>query len=402
MARPDRAIHAFITLMRAAEVLRIFLLLGLTSFGGPVAHLNYFRREFVEQRGWLTAADYAALVSLCQFLPGPASSQTGFCIGLRRAGWLGGLAAWVGFTLPSALLMYAFARNATWFNTSRLGHGLLHGLQLAAIAVVAQAVWVMARSLCPDSLRRALAVVALLVMAASPGAAGQMAVLVIGGLAGRYLLTPPPNTPAEAAAVPLSHTGSICLGMFFLLLAFALLFPAQGNLGLFNAFYRTGALVFGGGHVVLPLLHGAIVNRGWVPEPLFLAGYGAAQAMPGPLFTFAAYLGALASTGSGGATGATIALVAIFLPGLLLVAVVLPIWNAVRQNPRTAAAVMGLNAAVVGLLAYALLSLVTSGAIHGILDTAIALAALLALTIRKTAPLIVVGACAAAGVLLAV
>jgi chromate transporter len=386
--------------MRAAEVLRAFFVLGLTSFGGPVAHLNYFRRAFVEQRGWLSEADYTALVSLCQFLPGPASSQTGFCIGLRRAGWLGGLSAWLGFTLPSAILMYAFARNAVWFNTSRLGHGLLHGLQLAAIAVVAQAVWVMARSLCPDTPRRAVALVALLVMAISPGAAGQMAVLVIGGLAGLYILTAAPATPSEAAVIPLSPpAGSACLGIFFLLLAFALLFPAQGNLGLFNAFYRTGALVFGGGHVVLPLLHDAIVQRGWVPEPLFLAGYGAAQAMPGPLFTFAAYLGALVS---GGATGATIALVAIFLPGLLLVAGILPIWNAVRQNPRIAAAVMGLNAAVVGLLAYALLNLVTSGAIHSILDTAIAMAALMALTIRKTAPVIVVGACAAAGVLLAV
>jgi chromate transporter len=384
----------------AVEILVVFFRLGLTSFGGPVAHLNYFRREFVGRRQWLTESDYAGILGLCQFLPGPASSQTGFCIGLQRGGWRGGLAAWAGFTLPSALLMFLIAAGAGAFNRSWLGHDVLHGMQLAAVAVVAQAVYTMARGLCPDTPRRALAVLALLIVIVMPDTFGQLLVLVIGALVGRGFLTPPPVTVSEAQNPISRRDGAICIGAFFALLAFALLVHGHGAIGLFDAFYRAGALVFGGGHVVLPLLHDAIVAPGWVSGPNFLAGYGAAQAMPGPLFTFAAYLGALATAGPGGFFGALIALIAIFLPGLLLVAGILPYWHDLKQNPRIAAAVQGLNAAVVGLLAYALLSLITSGAIHGVLDLVVVVLAYLALTIRQTAPILVVAGCALAAIIL--
>jgi len=374
-------------------------MLGLTSFGGPVAHLGYFRREFVDRRKWLSEPEYAAILGLCQFLPGPASSQTGFCIGLMRARWLGGLAAWAGFTLPSAVLMFLFAREAPWFKVSHLGAGLLHGLQLAAIAVVAQAVWTMARNLCPDTPRRALAVVGLLVVNLVPGSIGQLAVLAVGAGAGMLFLKPPAAAAAETNINLSRRAGALCLAAFLLLLAFAVVVRGGGDVGLFNAFYRTGALVFGGGHVVLPLLHDAIVSPGWVPPGAFLAGYGAAQAMPGPLFTVAAYLGALSSAGSG-VQGAAIAVAAIFLPGLLLVAGILPFWHEFRQRAGVAAAVAGLNAAVVGLLAYALIGLLRFGTIHNAFDFAIALLALLALTLRNTPPIFVVAGCAVAAAII--
>jgi chromate transporter len=378
------------------EIFAAFLSLGVTSFGGPVAHLGYFRREFVERRGWLSEPDYAGILGLCQFLPGPASSQTGFCIGLLRGGWPGGLAAWAGFALPSALLMFLIAAGAGGLSQSWLGRDILHGLQLAAVAVVAQAVYTMARSLCPDAFRRALAVLALFVVLILPGTIGQLLVLIIGGLAGRGFLTAPPATAPDAPIAISRRDGASCIAAFFVLLTFALLVHGNGGIGLFDAFYRAGALVFGGGHVVLPLLHDAIVTQGWVSASNFLTGYGAAQAMPGPLFTFAAYLGAIATAGPHGFAGALIALIAIFLPGLLLVAGILPFWHDLKQNARIAAAVMGLNAAVVGLLGYALLNLIFLGAIHDIFDLLIVIAAYLALTLRKTPPIIVVAGCAAA------
>jgi chromate transporter len=381
------------------QVFWAFLSLGLTSFGGPVAHLGYFRREFVEKRKWLSEPDYAAILSLCQFLPGPASSQTGFCIGLMRAGWRGGMAAWAGFTLPSAIAMFLIARETAWFSGSRHGAALLHGLQLAAIAVVAQAVWTMARSLCPDTPRRILAVTALLVIALVPSTAGQLAVLIIGAAAGRFWLHAAPPAPDTNVIIVSQRAGATCLAGFVTLLLFAFLVRGSGYLASFGAFYRTGALVFGGGHVVLPLLHDAIVTPGWVSPGAFLAGYGAAQAMPGPLFTVAAFLGALSSAGPGGALGALIALVGIFLPGLLLVAGILPFWHEWRQRRQIAAAVIGLNAAVVGLLGYALISLVRFGTIHNAFDVAIVLLALIALIWRKTPPIFVVLGCAAANVL---
>jgi chromate transporter len=385
----------------ALEVLAIFLRLGLSSFGGPIAHLGYFRREFVEKRAWLTEPAFASLLALCQFLPGPASSQLGFGIGLRRAGWLGGIAAWVGFTLPSAILMFAIAMSAGRLTASHIGLGLLHGLQLAAIAVVAQAVYGMARSLCPDTPRRILAVAAIVILFLAHGGAGQLGVIILGGIIGRLFLTTAATAPQPEPGPALSKPIAIGLLALFTLLLAGSFHAAQGNLALFHAFYRAGALVFGGGHVVLPLLHDAIVRPGWVPQPLFLAGYGAAQAMPGPLFTFAAYLGALSTVGSGGPMGATVALVAIFLPGLLLVAGIMPFWAALRQNPGLAAALAGVNAAVVGLLAFALINLLTQGTIRNPIDALIAVTALALLTIGNARPIIAVALCAAAGVLFA-
>jgi chromate transporter len=383
----------------ALEVLTVFLRLGLTSFGGPVAHLDYFRREFVEKRGWLTEPGYAAIVALCQFLPGPASSQTGFAIGLQRAGWRGGIAAWTGFTLPSAILMFIIASSAASLNASHLGTGLLHGLQLAAIAVVAQAVYSMARSFCPDNPRRILAILSVILVFLLPTSAGQIVAIILGAIVGRYVLEPPAIPTPGQSGQTLSNSFAIGSLIIFTALLAASFLHASGNLALFNAFYRTGALVFGGGHVVLPLLHDAVVQPGWVPQPLFLAGYGAAQAMPGPLFTFAAYIGTLSTTGPGGPIGAAIALIAIFLPGLLLTAGILPYWTTLRQRPTLAAALNGINAAVVGLLAYALINLLTHGTIHNPTDALVATTALALLTIGKTRPLIVVAVCAGAGML---
>ncbi len=383
----------------AVEVFLVFLRLGLTSFGGPIAHLGYFRRAFVEKRGWLTEPDYASLVALCQVLPGPASSQTGFGIGLLRAGWIGGIAAWAGFTLPSAFLMFVLARSATALNASHLGVGLLHGLQLAAIAVVAQAVYTMARNLCPDTPRRFVAAISVLLLFLLPGSAGQVLVIVLGGIIGRIVLAPPSAPAAPPARANLPIPGAIIALAWFAILLAESLVNATGNLALFNAFFRSGALVFGGGHVVLPLLHDAVVRPGWVSPPLFLAGYGAAQAMPGPLFTFAAYLGALCATGSAGWIGALIALIGIFLPGLLLTAGILPFWHGLNRNPGLAAALNGVNGAVVGLLAFSLINLLTNGTIRNPIDALIAVTALALLTIGKGRPLIVVAICAAAGVL---
>ena len=382
----------------AAEVLRVFLALGLTSFGGPVAHLGYFRREFVEKRAWLTAEDYAGVLALCQFLPGPASSQTGFCIGLKRAGWLGGLAAWTGFTLPSALLMFALAHYIGQFQSLAITRGALHGLQLAAVAVVAQAIWVMSNQLCPDLPRRMLALLAVAILAMVPDTGGQIIVLLVGAAIGRLALDPGPPKAGPAAAAPVSHTpASLCLAAFILLLGAAFFGPDLPALQLFAAFYRSGALVFGGGHVVLPLLRDAVVVPGWVSPPLFLAGYGAAQAMPGPLFTVAAYLGAIATGGPGGALGTVIATAAIFLPGLLLVGAALPYWNFLQHKPNIATAMMGVNAAVVGLLVAAFINLFALGAIQSIWDIPLALAALLLLTLGRAKPILVVALCAAVG-----
>jgi chromate transporter len=381
-----------------AEVLRAFLVLGLSSFGGPVAHLGYFRRAFVEQRGWLSDTEYAAIVALCQFLPGPASSQTGFCIGLRRAGWLGALAAWVGFTLPSGLLMFAAALGLGDLVHVRIAQAVLHGLQLGAIAVVAQAVVAMARSLCPDLPRRLFAVIGGAIMLLLPDTAGQLLVLV-GGAIGGWLLLPGAGATATGPAVPADLASRLCLAGFAALLVFSLLAAGGGDAALFAAFFRTGALVFGGGHVVLPLLQDAVVRPGWVPAPAFLAGYGLAQAMPGPLFTIAAFLGALSRVGSGGAVGALVALVAIFLPGLLLAGGLLPHWSRLRGNGALASSLSGVNAAVVGLLGFALLNLITKGNAHSLWDAAIVVLAFLALMKPGVPPLAVILGCAAAAVI---
>jgi chromate transporter len=388
----------------AGEVFRVFLKLGLTSFGGPIAHLGYFRDELVVRRKWIDEAGYADLVALCQFLPGPASSQVGFALGiLRGQGPLGGLAAWCAFTMPSALLLLAFALGAAAF-AGPAAEGLLHGLKLVAVAVVAQAIWGMAQSLTPDRARAAIALAAVAVVVFVGGSFGQIAAIALGAAAGLALCRAEGPALAGHLSFPVSRRGGALL-----LAAFAVLFlvtpvlaRATGwqGLQLFDAFYRSGALVFGGGHVVLPLLQAEVVPPGWVSNADFLAGYGLAQAVPGPLFTFAAYLGAVMAPAPNELAGAAIALVALFLPGLLLVSGMLPFWDALRRRPAAQAAMRGANAAVVGILGAALYSPVWTSAVLGPRDFALALAGFLLLTVWKAPPWIVVVCLGAAGTLL--
>jgi len=383
----------------AAEVLSAFLKLGISSFGGPIAHIGYFRNEFVLRRRWLDEKAYADLVALCQFLPGPASSEVGIGIGLNRAGLAGALAAWTGFTLPSAIALVLFALGVERFGS--LDAAWLHGLKIAAVAVVAQAVWGMAGTMATGKARATLAVAAAAVMLAVPTTAGQLSAIALGAVAGVVLLrTERAPSPSALAARVGRGFAILCFAVFFALLAglplLAAAFPDQA-LAMFNAFYRAGSLVFGGGHVVLPLLQAAVVPPGWVTNDAFLAGYGAAQAVPGPLFTFAAYLGAVMGPQPNGWAGAAICLVAIFLPSFLLVIGVLPFWQALRGKPFAQSALNGINAAVVGLLLAALYNPVWLAAIMGPLDFAVALVAFLLLTVWKTPPWAVVLLCAVAG-----
>ncbi|WP_077484479.1 chromate efflux transporter [Rhodanobacter sp. C06] len=380
---------------RAGEVAAAFLWLGLTSFGGPVAHLGYFRRAFVQQRRWLDEEHFSQLLALCQFLPGPASSQLGFSIGLLRAGWLGGLAAFVGFTLPSALLLFGFALASRALDGG-WGQALVHGLKLVAVAVVLHGVVGMARTLAPDWTRRAMALAAALLVLAS-GAPWMQLVLVAGGaLAGRWLCRGvAARTGGMFALAWGRRTGAVLVALFVLGLGVAFLpgLPPLGRAA--AAFYRAGALVFGGGHVVLPLLKASVVDPGWLDNNTFLAGYGAAQAVPGPMFTLASFLGARLPGGMGGAPGATVAVLAIFAPGLLLVAGALPFWRALAQRTGAARALAGVNAVVVGLLAAAFVNPVAASAIHAPLDVLVAAAGVLMLLARWPA-LAVVGWCVAA------
>lgn len=387
----------------AGEVFRVFLKLGLTSFGGPIAHLGYFRDELVVRRKWVDETGYADLVALCQFLPGPASSQVGYALGLLRGGPLGGLAAWCAFTLPSAFLLVLFALSAGAFG-GPVGTGLIHGLKIVAVAVVAQAVWGMARTLTPDKERAGIALAAVLIVVFFAGSVGQVAAIVVGGLAGLWLCRNAATTTPAHLAFPVSRpVGFVCLALFFALLA---LLPVASSVSgahgvaLFDAFYRSGALVFGGGHVVLPLLEAATVRSGWISPDGFLAGYGAAQAVPGPLFTFAAYLGAAMGPEPHGITGAVICLVAIFLPGLLLLTGTLPFWNLFRTRPMAQAAMRGTNAAVVGILAAALYSPVWTSAILNPRDFAAASVGFVLLTMWKAPPWAVVILLALAGIAL--
>lgn len=388
----------------AWEVFIAFLKLGLTSFGGPIAHLGYFRDELVVRRRWIGEAEYADLVALCQFLPGPASSQVGFALGLWRAGPLGALAAWVAFTLPSAALLVAFASGAAALQ-GPIANGVLHGLKLVAVAVVAQAVWGMARSLTPDRQRAAIAAAAIALATLLAGSTGQVAAIGLGALAGLLWCRDGGNANTRPLQFPLRRrVGAASLGLFtVLLVGLPMLAAAMGapGLNLFDAFYRAGALVFGGGHVVLPLLDAETVASGWISKDSFLAGYGAAQAVPGPLFTFAAYLGAAGDFAPNGVAGAAIALVAIFLPGLLLLVGALPFWDALRTKPLAQAAMRGSNAAVVGILAAALYDPVWTGAVLSPLDFALALAGFVALVSWKLPPWTVVLALATLGGLLA-
>jgi chromate transporter len=388
------------------EVLAAFSKLGMTCFGGPIAHLGYFREEFVVRRKWLDEGAYADLVALCQFLPGPASSQVGFAIGLLRAGYLGGLAAFTGFTLPSAIVLVLFAYGSRAFQGT-IGGGLLHGLKLVAVAIVAQAVWGMAQSFCRDRRRASIATIAVLIATFGSTAAAQIATLVFGAVAGILFCDDPPQAAHTmgTATTPVSRrVGFAALALFLVLLAglpLAGSFSQVQGVALFDAFYRSGALVFGGGHVVLPLLREAVVAPGYVGESSFLAGYGAAQAVPGPLFTFAAYLGAVAAPPSGGIGGAALGLIAIFLPGLLILIAALPFWSSFRQRAKARKLMAGVNAAVVGLLGAALYDPVFVSAVKTRADFGLALAGFVLLSLWRVPPLVIVVLGALGGIALA-
>ena len=388
------------------EVLLAFGKLGVTCFGGPIAHIGYFRDEFVVRRRWLDEHTYADLVALCQFLPGPASSQVGFSIGLMRGGYLGGLAAWTAFTLPSAIALVLFAYGANALQ-GPIGTGLLHGLKLVAVAIVAQAVWGMARTLAPDRERASIAVIAALIILFSTASIAQIGAIAFGGVAGLWFCRAAPSAVAgqRHLSIPVSRSvGLLALAAFFLLLGgLPLLWALSHSQGvvLFDAFYRSGALVFGGGHVVLPLLREATVTPGWVSDDVFLAGYGAAQAVPGPLFTFAAYLGAVVKPSPHGIAGATIGLIAIFLPGILVLMGVLPFWETFRRRAGAQAVMRGVNAAVVGLLGAALYNPVWTTSVKGPGDFGIALVGFVLLTAWQAPPLVVVAISALGGMALA-
>lgn len=384
----------------AWSVFWIFLRLGLTSFGGPVAHLGYFRDEFVARRQWLSERSYADLVALCQFLPGPASSQVGMAIGLSRCGYAGALAAWAGFTLPSAAALMLLAGGMHAYG-DRVPVSAMHGLKVVAVAVVAQAVWNMARALCPDTPRRLMMAATASFVLWLPFAWSQVLVIAVAALVGLLWLRPAGSPATEDLAVSVTRrAGVLWLSMFFLLLIglplAAAVFPGQ-TLALVDAFYRAGSLVFGGGHVVLPLLQAETVTPGWVDNDMFLAGYGAAQAVPGPLFTFAAFLGAAMNQAPTGWLGGLICLLAVFAPSFLLVAGVWPFWQQLRRNSRVQAMLLGVNAAVVGLLLAALYRPVWTSAIDSLQDVALAGLALLALMRWRLPPWLVVLGCALFG-----
>jgi len=385
-----------------SEVFRIFLRLGLTSFGGPIAHIGDFRREFVLRRQWLDERAYADLVGLCQFLPGPASSQVGFALGLSRRGLSTGLAAWLGFTLPSALLLFLFAGMAASL-TGIFWVAAIHGLKIVAVAVVAQALWGMAQSLTPDLPRIAIAVLAAILVRVLTGAFGQIFTILAGAFAGLILCRGITTAGASALRVTVSRRLALaCLTLFaFLLAAGPFLAGTSHSFAVFNAFYRSGALVFGGGHVVLPLLADAVVKPGWLSSQSFLAGYGAAQAVPGPLFTISAYMGTLLNTPPNGFWGAILALIAIFLPGMLLVMAALPFWDRLRSRPGLQAAMHGVNAAVVGILAAALYSPVWTSAITDWQGAILAAAGFILLVFAKLPSWAIVLTTVAASVLLA-
>ena len=386
------------------EVLWVSLRLGLTSFGGPIAHLGYFHEEYVKRRKWIDEQSYADLVALCQFLPGPASSQVSIAIGIARARLLGGIAAWLGFTMPSALALIAFAFGIGAF-ANAADAGWLHGLKVVAVAVVAQAVWGMARSLCPDRERATIAVLASIVTLAWPTAVGQLSSIAVAGIVGLLIFPGAATSSVSHIRFPIGkNTGIAAWGIFFaLLFGLPLLRQLQPNhaLEVFDSFFRVGSLVFGGGHVVLPLLQTEVVGPGWVTNEQFVAGYGATQAVPGPLFTFSAYLGAVMAAEPNGWTGAMLALVAIFLPSFLLIAGALPFWDLLRSVPVFQSALKGINAAVVGLLLTALYKPVWTSAIFSPADFGLGLIAFGLLMFWKCPPWLVVVLTAAGGEVIA-
>jgi chromate transporter len=370
--------------MKHLEVFLIFLRLGLTSFGGPIAHLGYFRDEFVRKRKWLSDHAYADLVTLCQFLPGPASSQVGMAIGLTRSGIMGAILAWVGFTMPSAMILVLFGLGLTHFDVSH--HSWLHGLKVVAVSVVAQAVLGMGKKLCPDKERISIAVTSSVVILFFHSAIAQLAVLFMAGVTGAFFLKSQSDLPHDSL-----HKGRRRIGAIFLILFFIILFlnPVLRNLypiqeiKLFDSFYRSGSLVFGGGHVVLPLLQAEVVPSGWVSNDLFMAGYGLANAVPGPLFTFAAYLGAVSQPNPNGWSGAFISLISVFLPSFLLIMGAIPFWEKLRSIAKIRQSILGINAAVVGILLAALYHPVWTSAIYSSKDFALALVGFLCLEYWK-------------------
>ena len=383
-----------------ADVFRAFLRLGVSCFGGPIAHIGYFHHEFVTRRKWLGEAAFADLLALCQFLPGPTSSQLGFSIGLARAGYRGGLAAWMGFTLPSAIVMVLFAYGAG-AATGPYAQALLHGLKLVAVVIVAQAVWGMAGTLSRGWARASITLGSILIALLTHSTWAQLTAIVSGAAAG-WLLCGPTESADIGSSVRICvsrHVAAGCLATFLGLLSLPSLlgqFVSSPGVELFSAFYRSGALVFGGGHVVLPLLQQAFVTPGWVTNDVFLSGYGAAQALPGPLFSFAAYLGAIAHTTPRGITGAALGLVSIFLPGMLILLGALPYWQALRREPITRAMMSGASAAVVGLLAAALYRPLWVTSVTGTTDLGLVVAGFALLVAWRTPPLLVVAAIPAA------
>ena len=386
------------------EVFWISTQLGLTSFGGPIAHLGYFHEEYVKRRKWIDERSYADLVALCQFLPGPASSQVSIAIGIARARLLGGVAAWLGFTMPSALALIAFAFGIGAF-ASAADAGWLHGLKVVAVAVVAQAVWGMARSLCPDRERATIAILASILTLAWPTAVGQLLSIAVAGLAGLIIFPGAASSAPSQMRFPIGKkTGIAAWSIFFaLLIGLPLLRQIQPGhaLEVFDSFFRVGSLVFGGGHVVLPLLQAEVVGPGWITNEQFVAGYGAAQAVPGPLFTFSAYLGAVMGPEPNGWTGAMLALAAIFFPSFLLIAGALPFWDVLRTVPVFQSALKGINAAVVGLLLTALYKPVWTSAIYSPADLGLGLLAFGLLMYWKTPPWLVVVLTAVGGEVIA-
>lgn len=382
------------------EVLLTFLRLGLTSFGGPIAHIGFFRKELVEKKGWVSDSHFTQLMALCQFLPGPASSQLGFALGLTRAGWAGAISAFTAFTLPSVCLMIAFA----WLLpnlTGPLSLAAIHGLKLVACAVVLDAIIGMYRNLCPDNERRSIAIVAAVILILAASAKLQIIVVLLGAIAGLALcrgkLTDVENNLSPGLS---KRFGLVMLVLFALILVgLPIVSVYQGGLvSIAEAFYRAGALVFGGGHVVLPLLEESIVGSGWVSDDQFLAGYGAAQAIPGPMFAFSAYLGAIIPSAHSSMTTATVALMFMFLPGFLLVAAGLPAWQWISEQPRAASAIAGVNAAVVGILMAALYDPIVTSAIGSAADLAIAAIAFMVISVWKRSPLWAVLCCVGASV----
>ncbi len=394
--------------LSAFQVFKVFLRLGLTSFGGPVAHLGYFRDEFVARRRSLSEDSYADLVALCQFLPGPASSQVGIVIGISQAGLRGALAAWAGFTLPSALALILFGYGVSTLHGPVTHAGWLHGLKVVAVAVVALAIWGMAKALTPDRPRGTIAILAAVLVLVWPSAWGQILAILFGGLFGLLFLKA--ATVSEHSALhlhmPIRRTAAIfCIGLFAVLL-FGIPILAGSihshTIALIDSFYRTGSLVFGGGHVVLPLLQTAVVSPGWISKDMFLAGYGAAQAVPGPLFTFSAYLGTVMQPAPSGWIGGAVCLISIYVPSFLLLLGILPFWETLRKEMTVRCALMGVNAAVVGLLLAAFYNPVWTSGILSVNDFILGLIAFGLLSLWKTPPWLVVAVTALGGALVSI